>query len=299
MNCFKSKLPVMSVIFLAVVVLLLPTAYCQSPQVREQLKIVDSSQVQIITTTDGATNIGRIAEIDSEKIQFVTNLGILAIPIAKIKEIKVAPSSSIRHGNYWFPNPNTTRLFFAPTARMLKKGEGYFQDIYVFFAGAAYGCTNNFTIGGGASLIPGANLDEQIYYLTPKIGLKTSGKLDLAAGALLIRIPGKDAPTAGILYGVGTYGSVDASLTAGLGYGFADGKLADKPVVMLGAESRVSKRLALVSENWIFPGVDHPLVSYGLRFFSEKISVDLAFFNSLGETNVFPGIPYLDFVVNF
>jgi hypothetical protein len=297
----KSAYPVFAIVCLIAVFALQNSAWGQNQKVIENLKIPDSLHVQIITTLDGSSNIGRISEIMGEEIRFVTDWGILTIPISRIKEIKENPIDSIKKGEYWFPNPNTTRLFFAPTARMLEKGEGYFQDIYVFFAGAAYGCSNSFTLGGGASLIPGANLDEQVFYLTPKVGIKAGGKLDLAAGALLIRIPSEDedAATVGILYGVGTFGGADASVTAGLGYGFADNELADKPVVMLGGESRISKRLALVSENWIFPGVDHPLVSYGVRFFGPEISVDLAFFNMLGESNIFPGIPYIDFVFNF
>ena len=42
------------------------------------------------------------------------------------------------------------------------------------------------------------------------------------------------------------------------------------------------------------------LISYGLRFFGEKLSVDLAFMNvpTTGEY-FFPGLPYIDFVVKF
>ncbi len=57
--------------------------------------------------------------------------------------------------------------------------------------------------------------------------------------------------------------------------------------------------MALVSENWIFPGVDVPVVSYGFRFFGEKMAVDLALFNVLDDDAIFPGIPYVDFVWNF
>ena len=92
-------------------------------------------------------------------------------------------------------------------------------------------------------------------------------------GALLVRIPkyeddaSQDDPeVAGILYGVTTFGQPDASLTAGLGYGFVGGDLADRPMVMIGGEKRLTRRMALVTENWIFPGIDEPLISYGIRF---------------------------------
>jgi len=41
------------------------------------------------------------------------------------------------------------------------------------------------------------------------------------------------------------------------------------------------------------------VISYGLRFFSEKLSTDLAFWNAPGSQMVFPGIPYVAFTVKF
>lgn len=87
--------------------------------------------------------------------------------------------------------------------------------------------------------------------------------------------------------------------STGFGYGFVDSDFAEKPMLMLGGEKRLSRRIAFVSENWILPGVDQPLISYGFRFFGEKLSVDLALINTLGEDAIFPGFPYIDFVVNF
>ena len=78
-----------------------------------------------------------------------------------------------------------------------------------------------------------------------------------------------------------------------------DSATTDKPMLMLGAEKRLLKHLALVTENWLFPGIDQPLGSYGIRLFGEKLSVDLAFLTPLGEDYFFPGLPYIDFVFHF
>ena len=211
-------------------------------------------------------------------------------------------TEKVKKGSYWFPNPNTTRLYFAPTARTLKKGEGYFADYYIFFPSFAVGITDNITIGAGMSLIPGVSIDEQVYFFTPKVGLKATEKMHIAAGALILKFPNiddDDGPIVGILYGVTTFGSTDASLTAGLGFGFMDDEFADKPMVVIGGEKRISRRLSFVSENWILPGVDDVVISYGVRFFGEKLSVDLALVNVLNENAIFPGVPYIDFVFNF
>ena len=88
-------------------------------------------------------------------------------------------------------------------------------------------------------------------------------------------------------------------MTCGIGYGMVDSKLANKPLIVLGGEKRLTRRIAFVTENWIIPGVDNALISYGVRFLTEKFTTDFAFLNTTGENAIFPGIPYIDFVYNF
>jgi hypothetical protein len=106
--------------------------------------------------------------------------------------------------------------------------------------------------------------------------------------------------TGGIGYGVGTFGDGDASATIGLGYGFAGGDIQSKPVAMVGGEARVSRRVALVTENYLLPvsNTDRQFVwSFGVRFMGEKITTDLALFNTSGSQII--GVPYVDFVFKF
>lgn len=299
-----------STTFLLIVVLglclaciFLPTgrAYAQEATgIKGILRIPDASHVQILTTIDGTTLMGRIVEIGQTEIQFEADVGTLTISITKIKEIKEVPISLIKKGVYWFPNPNHTRLFFAPTARQLKRGEGYFADYYLFFPMVAYGITDNITIAGGVSIFPWIGIENQLIYFTPKVGFNTGDNFALSAGALMVRLisfDNGDSPTVGILYGVGTLGGSDSNITAGLGYGFVDWELADKPLLMLGGQSRLSRRMSFVTENWMLPGMDGPLISYGFRFFGETMSIDLGFINVITDGALFPGIPYIDFVV--
>jgi len=269
--------------------------------IKGTLRIPDSSHMQILKLKDGTTLHGRIIEIGKSNIQFKTDIGKLTIPITKIIEIKEIPLSLIKKGAYWFPNPNETRLFFAPTGRCLKRGEGYFADYYIFFPMVAIGVTDNITLAGGLSLFPFDNfIENNLFYFTPKVGFSAGDNFALSLGAMIVKLPtfeDDDLPTVGILYGVGTLGSSNSSITIGLGYGFADWELADKPMFMLGGQHRVSRRISLVTENWMFPGIDNVLISYGFRFFGETLSVDLGFITSTG--GIFPGIPYIDFVFKF
>ncbi len=275
-----------------------PLQALDTSHIKGTLRIPDSLHVQMIRTIDGSTFIGRITEIKEYVVMFESDIGEIEIAILKIQEITEVPVTYIKEGAYWFPNPNDTRLFFAPTARSLEAGSGYFADYLLFFPMVAFGVTDNITIAGGMSLIPGLAIPEQFFYFTPKVGFSTNNT-SLAAGILMAGLPGEDAPLVGILYGVATIGSADNNATAGFGYGFVDWDFADRPFLMLGGQYRTSRRVSFVSENWILPGLDEPIISGGLRFFGEELSVDLALAMPVGAGGDWPVIPYIDFVVRF
>jgi hypothetical protein len=284
----------------AVIVVAVMSVFCSATafgqataRQREELSHIDSTRVVSITTTDGSTFVGRVVAVHPESIELQTASGRVTVLFAMIK-----PKGSIgkpgREG--WFENPNKTRLFFAPTGQMLEKGEGYFSDYEVLFPGVAYGVTDNISIGGGISLIP-TGIDNQLFYITPKVGFSPSPKLHLAIGAIAATVPHNDP--FGAVYGVGTVGDGDESLTGGIAYGFAGTEFSSEFAVVAGGEKRISKSIALVTENYFVPSeVGHPLVSGGVRFMGEKLTVDLALFNLVGDA-VFPGFPFVSFVYKF
>ena len=200
------------------------------------------------------------------------------------------------------PVSDDTRLFLAPTGRPLRGGEGYFSDHWVFFPGVAYGVTDNFTLAGGVSLIPGIGLDEQAMYFTPKAGVRLSDRAAVSAGALFARVGDSD-DTLKIGYAVTTFGSSEHSLTAGVGFGQA-GDSDTEPMLMVGGSTRLSKRIALMTENWFFPSGDFQLLSGGLRFRGGRLTVDFAFltspdaFEDDGLEGI-PLIPWLSFSYHF
>jgi hypothetical protein len=177
------------------------------------LRVPPSDVVQILTTRDGSKLIGRVVEVTDDMLRFETDMGVLNIPLDRVKEIKEVPAKTIKDGEYWFPDPNATRLFFAPTGRTLPQGQGYFGDYYIFFPTVAFGISNMATMGLGMSLFPG--VDTQIFFFTPKLGLASGPDYAYSLGALIVKVPVEDAPLVGILYGVGTIGKPDRSVTLG------------------------------------------------------------------------------------
>lgn len=255
---------------------------------------------------DGSTVMGRVERADGDSVVVVGSAGRLALPRASVDDVRAAGSAHTRANgstDCWFENPNATRLFFGPTGRTLARGQGYVADFEVVIASAHVGLTDRVMVGGGGLLIPGV---PTVWFVSPKVGLIRGDQFNLSVGAVAggvgdygDALTRRGGDIGGIAYVAGTYGSPDHSLTLAVGDGFAGSKVSGQPAVMLGGETRVARRISLVSENYILPTVNAPLVSYGLRFMGEKIAVDLAFFNFTDGRVGFPGIPYVDFVFRF
>jgi hypothetical protein len=266
----------------------------------------DSLRSHILRTRDGSTIVGHLVRETRDSIDFAGYGAVFTLARADVLELRAMEPEHVHRGEYWPPDPNSTRLFFAPTGRMLAKGEGYFSDTYLLLVGAAGGVTSNFTMGGGMSLIPSQNPQNNVFYLTPKVGLIDRPNFALATGALVGFAGFEDIESKersfGILYGVGSVGSRDSHLDFGAGFGYAGGRLSANPALMIGGATRVSRRVSLLTENYVLTSLDNDgLVSYGVRFFGEKLSVDLAFFNAIAKSStfLFPGIPYVAFAVKF
>jgi hypothetical protein len=259
----------------------------------------------VLETRDGSLFVGRLVRATVDSVYFVSAGGPIVVPRAAVVELRELGRGAMRQGVYWPPNPGATRLFFAPTARMLDKGEGYFSDTYLFFFNFVGGLTSRLTMGGGFSVFPTEDFTNNLLYLTPKVGLIEGSRFNLAAGALVgyagfNPFDDTNLGSFGIVYGVTTLGSPDASVTLGVGACYTGSSLGDRPMLLIGGEARITRRASLVTENYA-NGLcrDAELLSYGVRFFGDRLSVDLAFWNPAGDRVYFPGVPYVGFAVKF
>ena len=270
----------------------------------DSVAVNDSTVVHAVYLTDGARVVGRIMQVTADSVRVVSASATSMIARSAIREVRQYSASELRNGALWSENPHASRLIFAPTAIPLRKGEAYFSDFWVFLVSAGVGVTDRITIGAGMSLVPGLSLDKNLLFLLPKVAVINQPRLKVAVGGLLARVGGFDSgsESLGILYGVATTGSRESNLTLGAGWGYVGGTLSNKPVLTLGGQHRVAKRLSLISENWFFPfdNSSSGIISYGFRILGEKISVDLAFANPIDNGDAwFPGIPLLGFAVKF
>jgi hypothetical protein len=276
------------------------------PAYAQQRPDTGSTRTHILRTRDGSTLVGRLVEETPDSIRFQSLGVIFALSRSQILSLDTLGAPSAGPTTRRYRDPNRTRLFLAPTARMLGQGEGYFSDTYILLAGVAGGVTSHFTMGGGMSLIPSENPTNNVFYLTPKVGLVDQPNFALATGAVIgfAGFSGIDDRnrSLGILYGVATFGPEDQHLDVGAGWGYAGGRISAQPALMIGGSTRVSQRVALLTENYLVPSVsDRALVSYGMRFLGKDLSVDLAFLNLVGPGAplLIPGVPYVAFAVKF
>lgn len=259
----------------------------------------DSVEVVEIRLVDGSRLIGTVeSESDTEIVLRTPGGATVRIPVAQVAQRRVV-TGRMHAGRYQAEDPNVTRLFFTATGRPLRQGQGYFADYWLFFPFVAYGIADRLTMGGGVSLIPGAG--EQLVYFAPKLTLVHEERASISAGVLAGTVTGEET-WGGLLYGVGTFGTTDQAVTLGIGFAWGGGDIEDTPILLVGAETRVSGSIKLISENYIIPGIeDAVLLSGGVRFFGERVAADLGFVTTPAafDDDGFPFLPWVGFAYNF
>lgn len=259
-----------------------PVIEIAAPGVTQQLELID-----------GTRAIGRVEAVTNGRVTFRTTSGVvMEVEAAAVRSLGPVTGTLV-NGEFWPADSNPTRLFFAPTARSLKKGEASFGVYEILLPFVQYGITDRISIGGGTPFFFGTG-SGQPFWVTPKVQVLKARSTQASVGILHLINMGDF--NAGIAYAVVTQGTADASATIGAGYAYAaeDDSRSGAPVVMLGAEKRISKRLKFVTENYWFSGVG--LASGGFRIMGERLSADIGLVAPLSSGDVFV-FPMINFVV--
>jgi hypothetical protein len=264
----------------------------------------DSANLRRIETLDGNEYIGLLLAEDSTQVELDTKLlGKMIIPRASIKSISLIKISSLKAGKLWFENPQSTRYFWSPNSFGLKKGEGYYQNIWVLWNQASVGVTDYLSIGAG--LIPlfffGGSATP--IWVVPKFSIPVvKDKFNMGVGAIVGTLVGERAKGIGIVYGLGTIGDRNNNMTLGIGYGFAEGDWASKPLITLSGMFRTGPRGYFITENY-YIGIENEsiaLLSAGGRTIIRKTGLDYGLFIPIiSGMDTFIAIPWLGFTVPF
>lgn len=297
----------------------------------------DSARMIIVTIAGGNIITGYLVSDDEKELVVQTELvGRVSIPKYTIKKISNKVTGSVVNGEYWFGNPNATRYIIGPSAIPLRKGEGYYQNLYLFVHSGSVGVTDHISVGGGTELLTPlvSGQAPAMFFATVKAGFPIAKNLHAGGGILYVnfrnKLFGSYNNHLGTVFGLGTYGSENNNITLGAGWGYQragvenpfsgkqeqTGGISKRPTFTVSAMARVFKSLAVVTENWVFPyteneyySINQPprkvhgyrhILSYGIRIMGERVSLDMGFFNNPEIFKViYIGVPYIACVVKF
>jgi hypothetical protein len=254
----------------------------------------DTSSVQEILLRDGTKILGRVVALDQEGLSFRTLGGIdVQFERRDVERIRVVRGE--RRGNeFWPRDPSDSRLFLGPTARVVEHGHGYVGVYELFFPSFGVGAGGIAMISGGMSLLPNLALEEQLFFLSGKVQVFDTEYVQGATGVFWTK-PGTSEESAGLVFGTVTAGKSTAAFTAGIAFPFTshDG-FAEDPLIFLGGEARVSRRLKFIAETWTAPAESETVFALGLRILAERLTVEVA---GAGSSEEGPIIPVVNFSV--
>lgn len=259
----------------------------------------DTAAYYQIETYDGNQYIGVILGHQGNVMKVrTTSIGEISIRTTDIVSMKRVGSEKAQlDGSRWFDYLQSSRYFYNPSGYGLKKGDAYYQNVWIFFNQFSMGFSDHFSAGVGMVplfLFGGAPTP---VWITPKFSIPVvENKFNIGAGALLGTVLGLGELDGGfgIVYGIGTVGSRDKNFSIGLGYGYADGGFADRPALSFSGMLPVGRRNYLITENYLIDEV--ALFSVGGRSLINRVTLDYGVLLPT-EAGTFIGIPWLGIVI--
>jgi hypothetical protein len=261
------------------------------------IEVAPAGVTQEVILVGGTEYLGRVVDA-GDPIRFELLSGdVLELARSRVLCVRTV-EGTLNDGQFWPADPNTTRLFFGPTGRALGQGEGYISVFELLMPMVAFGLTDRITVAGGTPLFIGSG-GVQLFWLAPKMEVVRTPTFRGSAGVLALFSPG-EGESIGVLYGVGTLGrTTDLAATVGAGWGYStESGIFSTPALMAGFEARASRRIKLISENYLFPDEGVGIISLGPRFIGDRLAADLGLAAPIGAGEFFV-FPLINFVYNW
>lgn len=252
-----------------------------------------SEAIYEVRLGDGSVIFARVVELDGERVVFETVGGArLDVERTGIEGVRPARGQAV-DGEFWTEDPGGTRLFFTSTGRSLREGESYIGTYVVVLPFAAVGITDRFTIVGGAPILFG---ELEPFFLGPKLQILQQPEVQASIGTLAFFF---DDEVVGVAYGVGTFGDTDKALSAGIGYFYSGDEVLNEPAFMLGGETRVSRRIKLITENYVLPDAVGVVLSGGVRIIGDRFNTEVGALGAIAGGDGGCCVPLINFSYSF
>lgn len=240
-----------------------------------------------IETKDGNEFVGTILSEDSEKMVLKTDImGELTISKLVITRRTSIDSSKIVMGEVWDDNPQSTRYLWTPNGYGLEKGEAYYQNIWVLYNQVSVGVSKNFSLSAGMIPLFLFNAGFTPVWVVPKFSIPIAkDKVNIGAGVFAGAVLGEEGANFGIAFGTVTFGDRNKNLNVALGWGYAGGSWADKPLVNVSGMVRVTSKGYFLTENYFIPSDFNNLLilSVGYRYMAKKVGIDFGLYMPFSE----------------
>lgn len=288
-----------------------------------------NSVVYVFETADGGRIVGTVVGQDNLCVRVKSEgFGIAVIPRSTINSIEKLRTTDRAD---WFGNPASNRYIIGPSAIPLRKGESYWQNLYIFFNGYNYGFTNHFSLKVGTEFLSSAFSGNAPSFisLSPRLFYQLRPNIYAGGYSLYSIFPGRrnyHSEHYLTLGGAITFGNSNSNITIGIGWNTArrmvyigsgnyrkENFFSQAPNVSLSAMARISKRFGIVTENWFYAipsyhnGISYGLISelyysIGVRGYGRRFTFD---FGAMGSSSWYfissrvYAVPYIGFSYNF
>ncbi|MCX2742793.1 hypothetical protein OO013_02885 [Mangrovivirga sp. M17] len=215
----------------------------------------DSTKTVYLTTKDKAVYRGKITDQSDNKVFLQTEkFGLLHIYKEDIREIEIVDGQLIKKGKVWHDHIYATRYILSGNAIPLEKGQGYYNNLWIFSNNLNYGITNNFSVSTGVfTVFDGSSGIGLPFWVSAKYSFNKIGQnMYFSIGAMGLKVFNVDMPVLGAIYGATTFGDKNRNLTLGLGVPYQHGYgLVKYPLGKISGAIRVSKSTYLTLEGFI------------------------------------------------
>ena len=256
--------------------------------------IPDSTTIWHIITLDENEFFGMITGRSLEYIEINTNsLGTIQIPLLQIKQMKVVGADRIVEGELWPENVQASRYFLSSNGLGVRRGQGYYHNIWIFFNQVTFGIADFASLGVG--MVPFVLSERLPIWLTPKLSIPLAGKdglVHIGVSALWGELFSPEEDGFGAFTGSLTVGTRDRNVSIGLGKGLDGGELSEQTLLIFGAMLRTSRKSYLMVEGllWDLKREEEGGILIGARNAGRNISLDFGVIIPVdeGETSIFP-----------
>jgi hypothetical protein len=273
-------------------------------QAQETAKTTVADTLYRVEMNDGNVFVGEIVDQDNEKVILKSDaLGQITLHRRFIVKIEQIINPILRMGDLWYRHLQSSRYFFAPNGYGLKKGESYYQNIWIFYNQYTVGLSDRFSIGFGTMPLFLFNFSPTPIWITPKFSIPLAEeKVNLGVGALIGDVIGDNTGLFGITYGTVTFGPHDKNFSIGIGYAFAGDEFLSTPLINIGGLLRVGRKTYLMTENYIISagGETAGFSIIGGRSMINKSAIDYGLGLPIAPgMDVFLAIPWLGITIPF